>query len=275
MSTPEDDETPEQQHLGEAPESGAPDMLPPPPPFEAPPAVEAPRSRRSNAGLILMVAIVAALAVGGGTAAFVLFDDDEEEVFVPVGTDLTEGMEPFDPSAAEGYHPFAAEQDMWIPLPDEEEWSHEDVGDASATFYKTDEADTVILICGDIEDGRYPADFTDREAWFDAETARNRGSANDGDSYTLLEGPDYGDYVIDGRQAFLIEVQYRWTQWDDPEAGPTEVDYTRAHAYLYVDRGDLAPVRCGLTAHEGASAGYEEGLAALLEVRAEPSSAAD
>ncbi|HEU5128414.1 MAG TPA: hypothetical protein VFU12_10530 [Glycomyces sp.] len=269
-----DDEAPSGPHrrLGGEPPPDAPDMLAPEPPL-APPEPASARPRQPRLALIVMAGIVAALALGGGTAAFVLLGDGgrEEAAFAPVGTDLTEGLGAFDPAEARGHHPFTLEQHAWLPAPQGRHWALQDVGDTSATFHKDTGDDTVILICGDLRDGRerYPADFTDHEDWFAAEEARDDEHRAAGDEYTATAGPEYGDYVIDGHQAFLVEVQYHWTQWDDPEAGPTAVDYVRAHAYLYIDRGELAPARCTVTAHHGATDGYDQAVDAVLGVRLE------
>ncbi|WP_035697928.1 hypothetical protein [Glycomyces tenuis] len=276
-SEPDDGNEPHRR-LGEDPPPDAPDMAAPGPPLSSPEPVPAPRRRprQSRLALVVMVGILAALALGGGTAAFVLLGGEEQEqqeepAFTPVGTDLTEGLGPFDPAEAEGYHPFTLEQDAWLPAPQGQHWSLQEVGDTSATFHKDAGDDTVILICGDIRDdpGRYPAGFGDHEAWFAAEEARDREHQSADDEYTAVAAPEYGDYVIDGRQAFLVEVQYHWTQWDDPESGPTAVDYTRAHAYLYIDRGKAAPARCSVTAHHGTGDGYDEAVDALLGIRLE------
>lgn len=273
----EDDAPNEPRRLGEDPPPDAPEMIPPEPALfpPEPPAERKKRSKHSRLALVVMVAIVVALALGGGTAAYFLLEEDE--AFKPVGTDLTEGLEPFDPDEAEGYHPFTLERDSWIPQPQGSEWTLQELGDTSATFHKELGDDTVVLICGDIRDSpeRYPADFTDHAAWFAAEEARSAEYHSPDDQFGRVAGPDYGDYVIDGRQAFLVEVQYRWTQWDDPESGPTEVDYTRAHAYLYIDRGDLPAARCSVTAHHGATDGYDEAVAALLGIRLEAAQASD
>ncbi|GAB3644983.1 hypothetical protein [Glycomyces tarimensis] len=270
----EDDSPKELRRLGEDPPPDAPDMIPPEPPLAPPESVEERREhpRQSRLALLVMVAIVGALILGGATAAFLLFADDDQG-FTPVGTDLTEGLGPFDPDEAEDHYAFTLERDSWLPRPQGAEWTLQDLGDTSATFHKEAGGDTVVLICGDLRDSleRYPADFTDHEAWFAAEEARSDDYHSVGDEFSRVAGPEYGDYVIDGRQAFLVEVQYHWTMWDDPEAGPTEVDYTRAHAYLYIDRGDLPPARCSVTAHHGVTDGYDQALAALLGVRLETS----
>lgn len=271
-----DDEAPNpaRRHLGGEPPPEAPDMLAPEPPLAPPEPVPASgrRPRQSRLALVVMAGILAALAIGGGTAAFVLFGGDGEEAgFTPVGTDLTAGLGPFDPAAAGDHHPFTLERHAWLPAPRGRHWALQDLGDTSATFHKEAGGDAVILICGDLRDSRerYPADLADHEAWFAAEESRDLEHRAAGDEYTATAGPEYGDYVIDGHRALLVEVRYRWTQWEDPEAGPTPVDYVRAHAYLYIDRGDLAPARCAVTAHHGATDGYEEAVDAILGVRLE------
>lgn len=271
MPSASDDENEPHRRLGEDPPDDAPDMIAPEPPPDPPEPEPAPRerTRQPRLALFVMIGIVAALVLGGGTAAFVLLGGEEETGFTPVGTDLTEGLGPFDPAEAEGYHPFALEQDAWLPTPQGEHWAQQDMGDTSVTFDKDVGDDTVILICGDTrgDPADYPADFTDHQAWFAAEEARDREHQSADDSYSPVAGPEYADYVIDGHQAFLIEVQYHWTQWDDPESGPTAVDYTRAHAYLYIDRDGAAPARCSVTAHHGLGDGYDEAVDALLGIR--------
>ncbi|WP_026922477.1 hypothetical protein [Glycomyces arizonensis] len=269
---PSEDDTPrEHRRLGEDPPPGAPDMFAPEPQFAPPPPPRRKPRRSRRTTLAVTIGLLAALVLGGGTTAFVLLGDEPEAPgFTPVGTDLTEDLGPFDPDQAD-YHPFTLEQDAWLPTPQGQHWSLQDTGDTSATFDKDAAEDTVILICGDIRDrlGSYPTGFTDHEAWFAAEESRDHERRGDGDEYAITAGPEYSDYIIDGRQAFLVEIQYHWTQWDDPEAGPTAVDYTRAQAYLYIDRGARAPARCTVTAHHGATDGYDEAVDALLGVRLE------
>lgn len=272
------DDAPDVPHrrLGGTPPPDAPDMLLPEPP-PAPPPEPAParrgRPRRSRTALIAVIAVLAALALGGSAAAFVFLGEDETAApeYTALGTDLTEDLGPFDPAQNSGYHPFTFEQRAWLPTPQGRHWVFQGQDDATATFHQDLAEDTVILICGDLRHhlGRYPADFTDREAWFAAEQSREREHRGEGDEYTIAAGPEYGDYVIDGRQAFLVEIQHHWTQWDDPEEGPVPVDYTRAHAYLYIDLEDQAPARCTVTAHHGVTDGYDAALDALLGVRLE------
>ncbi|MCH7231662.1 hypothetical protein L0U85_12490 [Glycomyces sp. L485] len=264
----------EPPRLGGNPPPGAPDMIPPEPPLAAPdPAVAA--HRQPRIALVVMIAIVGFLAVSAGLAAVALFSRGDGRI--PVGTDLTEGHGKFDPADAADHYPFTLERDTWIPKPQGRDWTVQDLADTSATFHKEAAGDTVVLICGDLHDDpeRYPDDFTDREAWFAAEAARDAEYHSAGDQYALVAEPEYSDYVIDGRQAFLVEVRYHWTKWEDPEAGPTEVDYVRAHAYLYLDRGGLSPARCTVAAHHGATDGYAEAVAAVLDVRTEAVDASD
>ena len=152
-------------------------------------------------------------------------DETAAPEYTALGTDLTEDLGPFDSAQNSGYHPFAFEQRAWLPTPQGRHWVFQGQDDATATFHQDLAEDTVILICGDLRHhlGRYPADFTDREAWFAAEQSREREHRGEGDEYTIAAGPEYGDYVID--DTFGV-VRYQGKELNRAELLSAMVDST-------------------------------------------------
>lgn len=193
--------------------------------------------------------------------------------------DLTEGLDPFDPSASENYYAVTWHDLVWVPNTLDSEWDVYYQEEARAVDWSqyVDTDERVSLTCSDIRNNAefYPDSFDDPEAWYQAELDRYADTASEGDEFEIVSGPTYTHYLIDGQEAILVEYERHWTKYEDSEEGVLDVDWNMSTAFLYIDlpteaatTGDpVHSARCWLQAVSADSAYYDTGLETLLGVR--------
>lgn len=258
-----------------------PQQFPQPVPDTPPPSKRGIWAACAAGALIIVCGIVVGLvfdpfapAEAGGEATAETAAADDGVV------DLTEGLDPFDPFNAEGYHSFTLQQNVWVPDPAAEGWEFDSTDGAYAGFSKPAEDAGAYLSCSDTRRSQeefYPDSLEDPDAWFAAEQTRDAsfGDAAD-DIFEVVDGPRYSRYTIDGHDALLVEWQQHWTQQGQPEGDPVTRDATHAMAYFYIDLGDLLDGsdlhpntvgRCSITDTDINGTGYGEAVDAVLGIR--------
>lgn len=266
-----------------------------PPPFQTPPPP--PPSEPGFRGLTIAAVSSAVLAVLSiGAAAVIVVNpfgtdevgaasdgdapagdeniDTEPEVEV---TDLTEGLDPFEPS--DDYYGVTWHDLVWVPNTLDSEWDvyYQEESRAVDWSTGTEADDRGYLSCGDTRNNTdiYPDTLEDPEAWYQAELDRDAEFDTEGDEYELVGDPTYTHYVIDGRDALLVEFEKHWTSSEDSEGVVEEVDWDARSAYLYIDLptdaatadNPVTPARCQLLAVSPETARYEAGLEVLRGIR--------
>lgn len=231
-------------------------------------------------------ALLAVLSVGAA-AVVVLEPFGTDEVGAAEGgdvpgveyIDLTEGLGPFTPFDSEDYYGVTRHELVWVPATLDEDWEvHSPENSPSVNWTLQGEGDErAMLSCSDIryDDERYPKSLADPEAWYRAEAARAAEGDAEGDVYELVEAPAYTHYLIDGREALLLEYEQHWSSYEDSEGVVVDVDWDMTHAFLYIDlpveAGNesvpVSPARCRLLTVFEDPAYHEAGLDVLLGIR--------
>lgn len=226
-----------------------------------PPPVPPPPPQKSGGALVagILIAVVVLAALGAG-AYFVLTggedetppqsdtaEEDEEEaeeanpLAHPEAENLTEGMGPFE-AETPGYIPISSDEDLWVPVP--EGWEQFDIpSDTSRSGWQKQNQDgtSVFFACADTEQrGTSDTDFLDYEGAFEEHLAQYTEVQEDIAEFTQDGEPTFEHYLIDGRAAYLVQVDQHWTTDNNGES----VDAVAGWGFLKVERGDLPAAVC-------------------------------
>ncbi len=262
-----------------------PHGAPQPGPYGQPPL---PPPRRSGAsGIVagILVGVVVLAALGAGTY-FVLTsgDDDgeaspgtgadessevaedeeseENQLAHPDAEDLTAGLDPFEAGTG-GYSPATAEEDLWIPV--DGDWEEFEIDSERGGWEKTGTGGTsVFFACADVDQrASGDTDFTDYEGAFEAHINQYLDAQEDVAEMEQQGDPTYDHYLIDGRAAYMVGVDHRWTTDNLGES----VDIDAGWGFLKVERGDLPAAVCTFGSW-GSAELHAEVVDLLLQMRA-------